>query len=123
MRKDDISLAHLGELLATEKVASGKSVQTVDWYTGVIARYAEWLVSQELAPTLAHFSLEHVRAYIVALQGIRARALHPAQPTENRPFSDATINSYVRRSARSPAGCLRKGIPRRRCSPGSRRPG
>jgi site-specific recombinase XerD len=96
MRKDDISLAHLSELLATEKAASGKSPETVSWYTGVIARYADWLAAQDLEPTLGSFTLEHVRAYIVALQGLRARALHPLQPTENRPLSDATINSYVR---------------------------
>jgi site-specific recombinase XerD len=96
MRKDDISLAHLSELLATEKAASGKSTETVSWYTGVIARYADWLVAQDLEPTLGAFTLEQVRAYIVALQGLRARALHPLQPTENRPLSDATINSYVR---------------------------
>jgi site-specific recombinase XerD len=96
MRKEDISLAHLSELLATEKAASGKSAQTVDWYTGVIARYAEWIVAQKLEPALGSFTLEHVRAYIVALQGLRARELHPAQPMENRPLSDATINSYVR---------------------------
>jgi site-specific recombinase XerD len=96
MRKDDISLAHLSELLATEKAASGKSAETVSWYTGVIARYADWLGAQDLEPTLVHFTLDDVRSYIVALQGLQARALHPFQPTENRPLSDATINSYVR---------------------------
>lgn len=96
MRKDDLSLAHLSALLATEKAASGKSAQTVSWYTGVIARYADWLVAQDLEPTLAHFTLDDARAYIVALQGLRARESHPAQPTEHRPLSDATINSYVR---------------------------
>lgn len=72
MRKDDLSLAHLSALLATEKAASGKSAQTVSWYTGVIARYADWLVAQDLEPTLAHFTLDDARAYIVALQGLRA---------------------------------------------------
>jgi integrase/recombinase XerC/integrase/recombinase XerD len=82
--------------VATEKAASGKSAETVSWYTGVIARYADWLIAQDLEPTLGSFTLEHVRSYVVALQGLRARALHPLQPTENRPLSDATINSYVR---------------------------
>lgn len=80
MRNNDISLAHLSDLLATEKAASGKSAQTVDWCTGVIARYAEWLVAQDLAHTLGNFTLEQVRTYIVALQGLRARALRPCQP-------------------------------------------
>ncbi|HEX9056743.1 MAG TPA: tyrosine-type recombinase/integrase, partial [Ktedonobacterales bacterium] len=47
-------------------------------------------------PTLAHFTLEHVRAYIVVLQGTRARETHPGQPAENHLLSDASINSYVR---------------------------
>ncbi len=96
MRKDDLDLAHLSQLLANEKAASGKSAQTVSWYTGVIARYADWLQTQGLTPTLAHFTLEHVPSYIVALQGTRARETHPAQPTEPHLLSDASINSYVR---------------------------
>lgn len=96
MRKDDISLAHLTELLANEKAAGGKSGQTVTWYTGTIRRYADWLVGQSLDPTLAQFTIEHARAYIVALQRVRARELHPLQPTEDRPLSDSSINSYVR---------------------------
>lgn len=96
MRKDDISLAQLIELLANEKAAGGKSAQTVTWYTGAIRRYSDWLTEQELEPTLANFTLEHVRAYIVALQHAQARELHPTQPTANRPLSDASINSYVR---------------------------
>ena len=96
MRKDDISLAQLTELLVNEKRASGKSGQTVTWYTGALRRYGEWLVEQRLEPTLSNFTLERVRAYIVALQRAEARARHPLQPTEERPLSDASINSYVR---------------------------
>src|SRR5689334_5689018 len=36
MRKDDINLAHLTDLLVNEKAASGKSGQTVTWYTGAL---------------------------------------------------------------------------------------
>jgi site-specific recombinase XerD len=96
MRKDDISLVQLTELLANEKAASGKSSQTVIWYTGAIRRYGDWLVEQELEPTLANLTLERVRAYIVALQRAQARELHPFQPTEERLLSDSSINSYVR---------------------------
>ncbi len=96
MRKDDISLAQLTELLANEKAASGKSGQTVIWYTGAIRRYSDWLINQKLDPTLANFTLEQVGAYIVALQRAQARELHPFQPTEGRPLSDSSVNSYVR---------------------------
>ncbi|HEX2348889.1 MAG TPA: hypothetical protein VHI51_10700 [Ktedonobacterales bacterium] len=96
LRKDDLSLSQLSDLLATEKAASGKSAPTVTWYRGAIRRYSDWLVEQELEPTLANFTLEHVRAYIVALQQTQARDLHPTQPTENYPIADSSINSYVR---------------------------
>ncbi len=96
MRKDDISLAQLGELLTNEKAASGKSGKTVAWYTGAIRRYGAWLEAQELEPTLANLTLIHVRTYIVALQSAHAREQHPLQPTEERPLADSSINCYVR---------------------------
>ena len=96
MQKGQVTLGRLGELLVNEKAASGKTGPTLTWYAGAIRRYAEWLQGQGEDATLEHFTLDLVRQYIVDLQQQQARASHPLMPTEDRPLSDHTINSYVR---------------------------
>lgn len=66
------------------------------WYSGALQRYSAWLTQHELEPTLEHFTLDLVRHYIVELQHQPARTTHPYMPTEDRPLSDHSINSYVR---------------------------
>lgn len=96
MSKSRLTLTQLGQLLVNDKAAGGKSGQTLTWYNGAIRRYSAWLAQQELDPTLQHFTLDLVRQYIVELQQQQAREHHPFMPTEDRPLSDHTINSYVR---------------------------
>jgi site-specific recombinase XerD len=96
MQKTALQLVQLGELLARDKAASGKSAQTLAWYEGSIRRYAEWLERQELEPTLRNFTVELVRRYILELQERPANAFHPRVPTQDRGLADSSINCYVR---------------------------
>lgn len=96
MSKSDLTLARLGELLAHEKAAANASKQTLTWYTGALRRYSEWLASQDLAPTLANFTVELVQRYILDLQQQQKWEYHPYMPPNDNPLSDHSVNSYVR---------------------------
>lgn len=96
MQKEDLSLAKLCELLVTTKTAEGKSEQSNDWYKQAIGAYALWLQEQGQEPILSNFTLEHVRAYIVALQKRPVFEHHPTAKQQERHLSDYSINSYAR---------------------------
>lgn len=96
MSKSDLTLERLGELLAHEKAAANASKQTLIWYAGTLRRYGEWLVSQDLAPTLANFTADLVQHYVLELQQQQAREYHPYMLPKDKPLSDHSINSYVR---------------------------
>ena len=96
MSKSDLTLARLGEQLAHEKAAANASQQTLRWYRGTVRRYSEWLASQDLAPTLANFTVELVQRYILDLQGQQKWEYHPYMLPKDKPLSDHSVNSYVR---------------------------
>jgi len=96
MSKSDLTLARLGELLAHEKAAANASPQTLRWYAGALRRYSEWLASQDLAPTLASFTVELVQRYILDLQQQQRWEYHPYMEPQDKPLSDHSVNSYVR---------------------------
>lgn len=96
MSKSDLTLARLGELLAHEKAAANASQQTLRWYRGTLRRYSEWLASQDLAPTLANFTVELVQRYILDLQQQQKWEYHPYMLPKDKPLSDHSVNSYVR---------------------------
>jgi site-specific recombinase XerD len=96
MQKTELTLEELTRLIVNTKRSEGKSPQTIRWYRDGIGRYAAWLESQGLAPTLAHFTLEQVRAYTVDLQARKRFDTHAAVPTQPEPLSDHSINSYLR---------------------------
>jgi integrase/recombinase XerC/integrase/recombinase XerD len=96
MQKTELTLDELTRLLVNTKRSEGKSPQTIRWYRDGIGRYSAWLEGQQLAPTLAHFTLELVRAYTVDLQGRKRFDTHLVVPTQPEPLSDHSINSYLR---------------------------
>ena len=111
MSKSDLTLERLGELLAHEKAAANASKQTLTWYTGALRRYGEWLASQELEPTLANFTIELVRRYVLDLQQQQRWEYHPYMEPQDKPLSDHSVNSYVRALRGFASWLYAEGIP------------
>ncbi len=96
MQKSDLELERLMELLEQAKLAEGKTEKTIQWYRRSMHSYTQWLTSKNLPCTLANFTLELVRAYIVDLYKRPAYQFHPVCKVKDHSLSDHTINSMVR---------------------------
>ncbi len=96
MQKTELTLDELTRLIVNTKRSEGKSPKTIIWYQDGIGRFAAWLECQGLAPTLANFTLDLVRSYMVDLQGRRRFDTHATVPTQAELLSDHSINSYLR---------------------------
>jgi site-specific recombinase XerD len=96
MQKTELTLEELTRLIVNTKRSEGKSPQTIAWYRDGIGLYDAWLASQEMESTLANFTLDLVRAYMVDLQGRKRYQGHASVPTQSEALSDHSINSYLR---------------------------
>ena len=96
MKKTELDLERLIDLLEHAKLAEGKSKRIGQWYRDNIGFYIRWLETQGLERTLGNFSLELVRRYVIDLYKQEAYACKPAMNKTGRHLSDQTINTYVR---------------------------
>jgi site-specific recombinase XerD len=99
MERRTLTLERLSELHAAAYRAENKSERTVEWHTVAIARYAKWLTQvAHVEPTLANFTLDHMREYIAYLRTQPRWADHAGMPehTRSRPISDETVSWHVR---------------------------
>ena len=67
-----------------------KSPKTIEWYTGFLNRFYDFLERNNLPTDVSQINWNHVREFIRYLQ-IEARTPH-----KEKPLSGATVQGYVR---------------------------
>lgn len=99
MGRETLTLDRIAELHAAAYRAENKSERTVEWHSEAIGRFARWVDQQlGLPPTLAAFTLDHVRAYVAHLRMQTCWSTYDAMPAaaRERPLSDGTVSWHVR---------------------------
>lgn len=90
----DTTLPVLIDLLLATKAIEGKSPRTIEWYDGMLGRFAAFLGENA---TIADLTLGNARAYIAHLQS-RTTLFehHPHRTPQDGELAASTIHAYVR---------------------------
>jgi len=87
------SVLELGNLIQGFQLScqtEGRSPKTIEWYITFLYRFLAFLESSDYSTDAAQINKEHIRAFILYLQG-EART-----PRSKKPLSPATVQGYVR---------------------------
>jgi len=68
----------------------GKSPKTIEWYTGFLERFRQYLIMKDYPNVTDQIDKIHIREFIRYLQ------TEACTPHGNKPLSPATIQGYVR---------------------------
>lgn len=115
---DDLPLRMTDGLNLAALRVEGAAPTTIEAYRSVLASY---LRSAALAgvPSLASFTLMHVRASAAYLMGENVRIAHHQHVRARGRLSDHTIKLHGRCRGPSPAGCSARNTPSATCRRGS----
>ena len=92
----EATLDTLIELFLATKQTEGKTRKTVEWYRGMLNRFARFVGNGEPA-RLADLNVHDARAFVAHLQGRTTRYInHPLTPETQGGLSPHTIHGYVR---------------------------
>jgi len=95
--KMDTTVDRLIEYFVLTKQMEGRSAKTVEWYTGMLGQFYEFLSSNGHSTSIRDLMLEDGRDFVAFLQGRTTRfENHPYAPPQEGGLSVHTIRCHVR---------------------------